>query len=167
MKNYERFKEGNAFDAFFLLNPFYRGMAEIIILIGTGIYGLFISRTTLSVYPLSNIVGGTLILFGIIFHCWAEKDHKAAHKQYKDIDMIVTTGIYSKIRHPLYLSIIIMNVGIALAFGVTLTLIIALMTIIHWTITSYKEEAVLLKRFPDEYVQYVQEVRWRMIPRVF
>ena len=81
--------------------------------------------------------------------------------------MIVTTGIYSKIRHPSYLSMIVMNVGTALAFGVMMTFGIALLTIIHWIITSLKEEEVLMQKFPHEYMRYKQEVRWRMIPGVF
>ena len=81
--------------------------------------------------------------------------------------MIVTTGAYSRIRHPLYLSIIVMNVGIALAFGVMMTFVIALLTIVHWIITSLKEESFLLRKFPDEYMRYKQEVRWRMVPWIF
>lgn len=81
--------------------------------------------------------------------------------------MIVTTGVYSKVRHPLYLSMIVMNVAIALAFGVMMTFVIAFLTIIHWIVTSLKEEEVLLQKFPNEYMRYKQEVRWRMIPRVF
>jgi protein-S-isoprenylcysteine O-methyltransferase Ste14 len=42
----------------------------------------------------------------------------------------------------------------------------ALLTIIHWIVTALKEEAVLLQKFSHEYVQYKQEVRWRMIPGV-
>lgn len=160
-------KDGNVFEAFFLSNPFYRGMVELVILIGTGICGLVFSWTTFSIFPLSNIIGGVLILLGFVFHCWTEKDHKMAHEQSRDIDMIVTTGVYSRIRHPLYLSMVVMNVGIALAFGVMVTLIIALLTIIHWIITSLKEEGALLQKFPHEYMRYKQEVRWRMIPGVF
>ena len=81
--------------------------------------------------------------------------------------MIVTTGVYSRIRHPLYLSMVVMNVGIALAFGVMVTFVIVLLTIIHWIITSLKEEEVLIQEFPDEYMRYKQAVRWRMIPGVF
>jgi len=160
-------KNGNVFDAFFLSNPFYRGMVALVILIGTGISGLVFSWTTFSIFPLSNIIGGVLILLGFVFHRWAERDHKMAHKQSRDIDMIVTTGIYSKIRHPSYLSMIVMNVGTALAFGVMMTFGIALLTIIHWIITSLKEEEVLMQKFPHEYMRYKQEVRWRMIPGVF
>jgi protein-S-isoprenylcysteine O-methyltransferase Ste14 len=67
----------------------------------------------------------------------------------------------------LYLSLILQNMGIALAFGVVVTLVTALLTVVHWTITALREEALLLKKFPREYSRYKREVRWRMIPGVF
>ena len=160
-------KSWNVLNAFFLSNPFYRGMAEKIILIVTGICGLVFSWKTFSIFPLSNILGGILVLLAYAFHRWTEKHHNQAHKESQDIETIVTTGVYLKIRHPLYLSLIAMNIGIALAFGVMITFVMALLTIIHWIITALKEEAVLLQTFPHEYMQYRQEVRWRMIPGVF
>jgi protein-S-isoprenylcysteine O-methyltransferase Ste14 len=160
-------KSCNVPHAFFLSNPFYRGMAEKIILVGTGICGLVFSWKTFSVFPLSNILGGILVLLGYAFHRWTEKDHRQAHKESQDIDTVVTIGVYSKIRHPLYISLIAMNIGIALAFGVMITFVIASLTIIHWILTALKEEAVLLQTFPHDYKRYKQEVRWRMIPGVF
>ncbi len=152
---------------FFLSNPFKRGIIEWIILIGTGICGLVFSWKNFSIYPVSNVLGGFLILFAFLFHGWAEKNHKHAHERSENIEMIVNTGVYSKIRHPLYLSIIVLNIGIALSFGVLITLIIVLLTAIHWIATSYKEEQILLQRFQDEYLQYKKSVRWRMIPGIF
>jgi protein-S-isoprenylcysteine O-methyltransferase Ste14 len=60
-----------------------------------------------------------------------------------------------------------MNIGIGLAFGVMITLALALVTIIHWVLTALKEEEALIKRFPVEYMRYKQQVRWRMIPWIF
>jgi len=160
-------KNCNVLNAFFLSNPFYRGMAEKIILIGTGISGLVFSWKTFSIFPLSNILGGILVLSAYGFHRWTEKDHKQAHKESQDIEIIVSTGVYSRIRHPLYLSLITMNIGIALAFGVMITVALALLTIIHWVLTALKEEEALLKQFPVEYLRYKQRVRWLMIPGVF
>ncbi len=79
----------------------------------------------------------------------------------------MTSGIYAKIRHPLYLSLILFNIGIALAFGVMITFILALLMINHWIATLLKEEEMLLQRFPDAYKQYKVSVRWRMIPGIF
>ena len=160
-------KSSNFLDAFFLSNRYYPGMAEKIVLVGTGICGLVFSWKTFPVFPLSRILGGFLILLAYAFHRWTEKDHKQAHKEPQDIDTIVTTGVHSKIRHPLYISLIAMNIGIALAFGVMITFVMALLTIIHWIVTALREEAVLLQTFPHDYKRYKQEVRWRMIPGVF
>jgi protein-S-isoprenylcysteine O-methyltransferase Ste14 len=142
-------------------------MTEKIVLIGTGICGSVFSWKTFSIFPLSNILGGILVLLAYAFHQWTERNHKQAHKESQDIETIVTTGVYSKIRHPLYLSLISMNIGIALAFGVMMTFALALLTIIHWVLTALKEEEALMKQFPVEYPRYKQMVRWLMIPRVF
>ena len=158
---------GNSVNGFFLSNPFYRGMFELFILVGTGICGLVFSWKKFSVFPASNILGGIMILLAFAFHWWTEKDHKQAHEHSEKIEKIVTTGVYAKIRHPLYLSLILQNLGIGFAFGIMITFVLALLTIIHWIVTALKEEAILLQSFPNEYMHYKQEVRWRMIPGVF
>jgi len=157
----------NVLNAFFLSNPLYRGIAEKIILVCTGICGLVFSWKAFPVFPLSHMLGGILILFAYGFHLWVHKKHEHAHEESKQIEAIVTTGAFSQIRHPLYLSIIFMNIGIAIAFGIMLTFILALLTIVHWAITALKEEEALMKQFPAEYERYKQRVRWRMIPWVF
>jgi len=160
-------KAGDLLDVFFLSNPFHRGMVEKLILVGTGICGRVFSWTEFSISPFSNILGAVLILLGYAFHWWIEKGHHQAHEESHDIDKIVTTGVYAKIRHPLYLSLIVMNLGIALAFGVLVSFVVALLTIVHWGLTSWREEEALLRSFPDEYGRYKQDIRWRMIPGVF
>jgi protein-S-isoprenylcysteine O-methyltransferase Ste14 len=160
-------KAGDLLDVLFLSNPFHRGMVEKLILIGTGICGRVFSWTEFSIFPLSNILGVILILLGYAFHRRTEKGHNQAHEESRDIDKIVTTGVYSKIRHPLYLSLVVMNLGIALAFGVMITFAVALLTIIHWVLASWREEKTLLRSFPNDYPQYMQDARWRMIPGIF
>jgi protein-S-isoprenylcysteine O-methyltransferase Ste14 len=142
-------------------------MVEWLILVCTGICGLVFTWIKFSIFPVSNIFGGLLILSAFVFHSWTEKEHRQAHRRSEDIDMLVTSGAYAKIRHPLYLSIIILNIGIGLSFGILLTFIMALLTIIHWIATSLKEEESLLRKFPDAYGQYKITVRWRMIPGIF
>ena len=114
-----------------------------------------------------NIIGGLLILSGLLFHVYAGKNHKQAHEKSANIVKIVNDGVFSKLRHPLYLSAIIINLGIALAFGVVLTLLIAVGSIFHWVMTALKEEEFLLKKFGEEYSQYKKDVRWRFLPGIF
>ncbi len=153
--------------AFLLSNPLKRGLYEWGILIGTGIAGLIFSWRNFSISPFSNILGGVLILATFLFHGWSEKDHKQAHEKSDQIEAIVNSGVYAKIRHPLYLSLIVTNIGIALAFGVMITLVVALLTIIHWAATAQEEEKLLLQSHPDAYKQYKESVRWRMIPGIY
>jgi len=160
-------KSGSIIDSFLLSNPFHRGMVECLILVATGICGLVFSWAKFSIFPVSNILGGLFILLAFGIHLWTEKEHRHAHERSEDINTLVTSGTYAIIRHPLYLIIIIQNIGIGLSFGVLLTFIMALLTIIHWIATSLKEEEVLLQKFPDAYNQYKISVRWRMIPGIF
>ena len=160
-------KNANLIDSLLLSNPIYRAMIEYLLLIGTGILGLFFSWSKLPLFPVLNIVGGILILSGLLFHVHAEKNHKQAHEKSDDIVKIIKNGIFSKIRHPLYTSMIIINLGIALAFGVLVTFIIAIVSIIHWIMTALKEEEFLLQKFGQDYSQYKKNVRWRFLPGIF
>ncbi len=158
---------GNLIDTVLLSNPIHRGMIEYLLLIGTGILGLFFSWSKLPFFPMLNIVGGILILSGFLSHVYIEKDHKQAHEKSADIVKIVNKGGFSKIRHPLYLTAIIINLGIALAFGIVLTLLIAVCSTFHWIMTALKEEEFLLQKFGEEYRQYKGNVRWRFLPGIF
>jgi protein-S-isoprenylcysteine O-methyltransferase Ste14 len=160
-------KKGNLIDTLLLSNPFHRGMIEYLLLIGTGILGLFFSWLKLPFSPILNIFGGILILSGLLFHIYAEKTHTQAHEKPADIVKIVNNGVFSKIRHPLYLSAIIINLGIALAFGIVITILIALLSIFHWIMTALKEEEFLLQKFGEDYRQYKKNVRWRFLPGIF
>lgn len=166
-KEKEIMKSSKGLNAFLLSNPIYRGTAEKIILVGTGICGLLFSWKTFFVFPLSHMLGGVLIILAYGFHLWAHKVHRQAHEEVRKTEVVVTTGIFSKIRHPLCLSIIATNIGIAFAFGVMLTFILALLTIVHWALTALKEEEALMEKFPGEYPKYKQRVQWRMIPWIF
>ena len=154
-------------DLIFLANPGYLALVELSLLVGTGVLGWVFSWTKLPLFPVLNVIGVVLFLGSIVFHLYCERTHKQAHIQADDITHIVTTGIYSRIRHPLYLSLIFMNIGIGLAFGVIWTLVIAAATGVLAIMTAFKEEKFLINEFPEEYGQYKKDVRWRFIPKIF
>jgi protein-S-isoprenylcysteine O-methyltransferase Ste14 len=157
----------NVINKVFLSNPVYRGSVEKIILIGTGICGLIFSWKQFPIFPFSHLVGCIVIVVAFGFHWISHKKHKQAHDTAQKIETIITTGSFSKIRHPLYLSLIVLNIGIGIAFGVLVTFVLALATIIHWILTALKEEEALMEKFPTDYARYRKRVRWRMIPLVF
>ena len=160
-------KKSNLITKLLLTNPFYRGIVEYAILIGTGILGLFFSWPKMPFFPMSNTTGGILLVAGLLFHVYAEKSHKQSHERSEAITQIVKNGMFSKIRHPLYLSAIAMNIGIALAFGVVVTVVMSLLSAFHWIATALTEEAFLLQKFGGEYERYKERVRWRFLPGIF
>ena len=160
-------KPSSLINKLLLSNPIHRGMIEYVLLIGSGILGWVFSWPKIPLSPASNIAGGLLLIAGLLFHLYAEKKHKQAHDKAVDITQIVQNGMFSRIRHPLYLSAIAMNVGIALVFGILVTLAISLLTAFHWIATALAEEAFLLQKFGGEYERYKQRVRWRFLPGIF
>jgi protein-S-isoprenylcysteine O-methyltransferase Ste14 len=91
------------------------------------------SLESISCFPIITYVGRYSDPLSLcVSSVGAQKKHKQAHEGSQEIETIVTTGVFSKIRHPLYLSIIFMNMGIALAFGVMMTSVLALLTTIHY-----------------------------------
>ena len=160
-------KQASTISRFFLSNPFRRGMIEWLLLAGSGICGWVYSWPVWSVFPYTNMLGGALIAAALWFHVRAEKDHRQAHESSDRIEEIVISGLYARIRHPLYLSLMMLNLGIALFFGIRATLVIALFTLVHWAVTALEEEKFLLKQFPEAYLRYRASVPWRMIPGIF
>lgn len=68
---------------------------------------------------------------------------------------LVTTGIYSKVRHPMYTAVIAMFAGYILFFGslVSVPLWLAFSTL--YVVKAFKEEHIIADRFP-EYEEYMK-----------
>ena len=61
---------------------------------------------------------------------------------------LITTGIYSKIRHPMYLAFIMWLIGFPLLFGAGFSMILSLVFICNILFWRFLEEKELLNRFP-------------------
>ncbi|MHA1278963.1 MAG: methyltransferase family protein [Candidatus Helarchaeota archaeon] len=80
-------------------------------------------------------------------------------------DGFTSSGVYSCMRHPLYTGAIIFSVGMILVFQTWFGLLLYVYPIIMIIWTAYKEEALLLERFGDEYRQYMNKTG-RFLPRL-
>jgi protein-S-isoprenylcysteine O-methyltransferase Ste14/rhodanese-related sulfurtransferase len=78
---------------------------------------------------------------------------------------LITTGIYTKVRHPMYTSVIMAIGGYALLFGSWISLPLWLGVAILYIIKSVKEERLLEQKFP-EYADYRART-WRLVPFVW
>ena len=78
---------------------------------------------------------------------------------------LVTSGIYSKIRHPIYLSVIIAFLGISTFFYALNLYIVWIIAVLFLIFKISKEETYLLKKFP-EYAEYRQK-SWKLMPYLY
>jgi protein-S-isoprenylcysteine O-methyltransferase Ste14 len=60
---------------------------------------------------------------------------------------LITTGIYSKIRHPMYLAFILWLLGLPIYFGGLYSFVLTLLFIANVLFWRYLEELELLERF--------------------
>ena len=155
------------FNQYLLAKPTIRMVIEWPTIIVVGILGEIFSWIRIPLSPYSNFVGGAILLVGLIFHAYCHRVHQQAHEQSQHIEGLVTTGVFSKIRHPMYSSLILMYLGLAIAWGVVWMLLPFLLFSALTVLTTIKEEEFLLERFGHQYEEYMQAVPWRFIPKIF
>jgi len=83
----------------------------------------------------------------------------------KDDQELVTTGIYSVIRHPLYLAGVLYVAGAAAMLSATFSWVFVAATFYGMVVRIAAEERLLMRRFP-EYEEYMRRT-WRMVPWVW
>jgi len=133
----------------------------LIILIGplTALFGVW----EMPINKIGSIIFGMIIfLLGTyVYFKW----EIFWHKTYKG--QLVTGGIFKKIRHPHYTSLLIIGFGLAFFFYSLFSFAIAIIAIpiMIWSILD--EEKLLLKQYGKEYESFMKKVPYRIIPKIF
>jgi len=78
---------------------------------------------------------------------------------FENTTVLVRSGLYKYIRHPLYCSLILLGTGIMLKDSGTLQLIAGAVNLIAVYITSRIEEREMISRFGDSYIDYMKETK--------
>ena len=79
---------------------------------------------------------------------------------------LITNGVYSRVRHPLYLGEISRNIGFALFFFSLYGLIVMLIANVFLIMRIRIEEKMLIDQFGKEYKEYMKKT-YRLIPYVY
>jgi protein-S-isoprenylcysteine O-methyltransferase Ste14 len=78
---------------------------------------------------------------------------------------LVTSGAYSRLRHPMYLAFLLMLVATGFIASAGMALIAAIVLYVAGTeLRIASEEAELAQRAPHEYASYRSNTRWRYLP---
>jgi protein-S-isoprenylcysteine O-methyltransferase Ste14 len=70
---------------------------------------------------------------------------------------LITTGIYSKIRHPLYLALVLLFIGLTLIYPFPEIIIFSVSFTVYLLIGTYLEEKKLILQYGKEYLEYKKQ----------
>ncbi len=108
------------------------------------------------------IMGIILILIGIVLWTFAVIKSKITLEILDN--NLVTTGIYSYVRHPIYSAFLFISSGLII---LSQNMLLFLLPVLYWIILTIgmikTEEKWLLEKFGDEYLEYSKKVN-RFIP---
>ncbi len=106
---------------------------------------------------------GILLLIGAGVLAW--KSYQIVFGEVREIPAVIRKGVYNHIRHPMYVSEIILYGGLLLIDMSVIALIILALAIMFFRIICRYEEKLLLERFGEDYRLYMREVpMW--VPRI-
>ncbi len=99
-------------------------------------------------------IGIASLIVMVVLDQLPHRTHKQHDEHPSQISKVITTGFYSKIRHPTYLGAIQFNFGIVIAFRSLWMLLPAILLSLMFYFAARQEEKYLIDKFGDEYIQY-------------
>jgi len=122
-----------------------------------------------SIVPLWGIAAGHVLIaigYVVMFKVFRENSFAASTIEVASEQKVASTGPYGLVRHPMYAGAIVMFAGIPLALGSWWGLILVLFLLLGLAVRLLDEEAFLARNLPG-YADYMQKVRYRLVPFVW
>ncbi len=111
------------------------------------------------------LLGDLLVALGLFVNLlvFRENSYGGSTIEIVEGQKVISTGLYARVRHPMYVGVLIMVIGIPLALGSWwgLAIIALALPVLIWRILD--EEELLKKDLPG-YTEYAQKVRYRLVP---
>jgi protein-S-isoprenylcysteine O-methyltransferase Ste14 len=117
------------------------------------------------VSPTVSVVGDVLVALGLFINLLVFKENSFGGSTVEKFEgqKVISSGPYSFVRHPMYVGVLVMIIGVPIALGSWWGLAILIITIpmLIWRILD--EENLLKKDLPG-YIEYTQRVHYRLVP---
>jgi protein-S-isoprenylcysteine O-methyltransferase Ste14 len=127
-------------------------------LIVSFVYAVFLPLRLGTAWLYSGLV---IYLLGVVFSIVAVLNFAASPK-----DKVITKGVYSISRNPMYISLILMQIGLGIICSSWLYLLLTLVLLILLNENLSAEERYCLYRYGDSYREYRNKTpRWIGIPK--
>lgn len=115
-----------------------------------------------------SIIGDGLVALGLLINLLVlqQNSYGAANIQTVEGQQVISTGLYALVRHPMYMGLLGMMIGVPLALDSLwgLAVLALIMPILIWRIL---DEEKVLKKDLSGYAEYMQKVRFRLVPYVW
>jgi protein-S-isoprenylcysteine O-methyltransferase Ste14 len=115
-----------------------------------------------------SVVGDALVAVGLLIAMITtiQNGYAAANVKVESAQTVVSTGVYSVVRHPMYFGNVILMIGIPLALGSYWGLLFVIPGLAVLVIRILDEEKVLTQQLAG-YADYAQRVHARLVPFVW
>jgi protein-S-isoprenylcysteine O-methyltransferase Ste14 len=115
-----------------------------------------------------SVLGDILVAFGLGMTMLVviQNSYAAANITVEAGQTVTTTGLYGFVRHPMYVGVLIMMIGIPLALGSLWGLLVLVIGIPILAIRILDEEK-MLKEELGGYSEYTHKVHYRLVPYVW
>jgi protein-S-isoprenylcysteine O-methyltransferase Ste14 len=118
--------------------------------------------------PYMSVAGDIVITlsFLLIFRVLSVNSYAAANISVADGQTVIDSGPYAHVRHPMYAGALWLFIGMPLALGSWLTIVLVpvILPVLLWRLLD--EEKILRRDLPG-YTEYAGRVRHRLIPHVW
>ena len=118
--------------------------------------------------PVVSVIANTMIVlsFLLFFVVMRSNTYAASTIQVEEGQAVVSTGPYAYVRHPMYSGALLLLAAMPLALGSwwSVLLVVPFFPVLVWRIL---DEEVFLRRNLPGYDEYMQKVRYRLVPRVW
>ena len=113
-----------------------------------------------------NIFASVVFCVGALFGLYTIRHNKPGNfnitPEIKKDALLITTGAYQYIRHPMYFSVLVMMLGVVLSKPSMLSFFVYALLVVTLSLKAKKEE-MLWKQRSSEYKNYMQNTK-RIIP---
>ncbi len=104
------------------------------------------------------IIALPLIVISIYLGIFGVKEISLEASETHKTEEIISSGVYSIVRHPQYLGAIFAHIAFSILLSGLYSLILTILVVFYNYITAWKEEKELVKEFGEEYERYKEEV---------
>jgi protein-S-isoprenylcysteine O-methyltransferase Ste14 len=114
------------------------------------------------------LLGDVMVAAGLLANIpvFKANSYSGATVEIFDDQKVISTGPYGIVRHPMYSVCLVMALGVPLALGSWVGLVVMLFTIPALILRILDEEKLLKKDLPG-YMDYTQKVPYRLVPHLW